>query len=79
MSSHGVSWVPSVHILFGNLDFIVTMKEELVQVPATAQPLHSTGLDMIAEALEELQLRAPEARIPKSDQLIGFGYERLER
>ena len=46
---------------FGNLDFIVTMEEELAQVPATIQPLYSASLDAITEALEELQLHTPEA------------------
>ena len=54
MASHGVSWVPSVHVCFLNLDFIITMEGELVQVPAAVQPLHSAGLDAITEALEEL-------------------------
>ena len=62
MASHGVSWVPSVHVRFGNLDFIVTMGGELVQAPVAVQPLYSTGLDAIAKALEELQPHAPEAR-----------------
>ena len=39
---------------FGNLDFIITIGGELVQAPVAVQPLHSTGLDAIAEALEEL-------------------------
>ena len=52
---------------FGNLDFIITMEGELAQVPAAVQPLHSTNLDMITEALEELHLHAPEARTPGSD------------
>ena len=43
-----------MHVRFGNLDFIVTMEGELAQVPATVLPLHSAGLDAIAEALEEL-------------------------
>ena len=64
---------------FGNLDFIVTMEGELAQVPATVQPLHSAGLDAIAETLEELQLHAPEARAPGSDRLLSFNYGRLER
>ena len=64
---------------FRNLDFIVMMEGELAQVPAAVQPLHSAGLDAIAKALEELQLHAPEARAPGSDQLVGFDYERLER
>ena len=33
---------------------------------------------MIAEAIEELQLHAPEAHAPRSDQLLGFDYGRLE-
>ena len=64
---------------FKNLDFIVTTEGDLVQVPAIVQPLHSIGLDVIAEVLEELQLRALEARILESDQLLGFDYESLER
>ena len=52
---------------FGDIDFIVTMEGELAQAPASVQPLHSTGLDAIAEALEELQLHAPEAHVPGSD------------
>ena len=61
MASHGVSWVPGVHVCFGNLDFIITMEGELVQVLAAVQPLHSTSLDAITEALVELQLHAQEA------------------
>ena len=34
---------------------------------------------MIAEALEELLLHAPEVRAPGSDQLLNFDYGRLER
>ena len=34
---------------------------------------------MIIEALEELQLHAPEARVLGSDRLLGFDYGRLER
>ena len=67
MASHGVSWVPDAHVRFGNLDFIVTMEGGLVQAPAAVQPLHFTGLNAIIEALEELQLHAPEARAPGSD------------
>ena len=40
---------------FGDLDFIVMMEGELVRTPIVIQPLHSTGLDTITEALEELQ------------------------
>ena len=79
MAIHDVSWVPGAHVRFGNLDFIVTMEGELAQVPATVLPLHSAGLDAIAEALEELQLHAPEARTLGSDRLLGFDYGRLER
>ena len=79
MANHGVSWVLGAHVRFGNLDFIVTIEGELAQVPAAVQPLHSAGHDAIAEALEELQQHAPEARAPGSDQLLGFDYGRLER
>ena len=64
---------------FGNLDFIITTEGELAQVPTAVQPLDSASHDAIAEALEELQLHAPEARAPGSDQLLGFDYGRLER
>ena len=64
---------------FGNLDFIITMEGELAQVSAAIQPLHSVGLDAIVEALEELQLHVSEARVPRSDKLLGFDYRRLER
>ena len=79
MASHGVSWVLGEHMRFRNLDFIVTIEGELVQAPATIQPLHPASLDVITEALEELQLHALEARAPGSDQLLGFDYGRLER
>ena len=65
MAGHGVSWVPGAHVRFGNLDFIIMMEGGLVQAPAAVQPLHFTGLDAIAEALEEPQLHAPEARTPR--------------
>ena len=67
MASHGISWVPGVHVRFRNLDFTVTTGGELVQAPIVVQPLHSVGLDTIAEALEELWLHAPEAHAPGSD------------
>ena len=56
---------------FGDLNFIVMTNVELAMAPA--------GLDAIVEALDELQLHAPKARTPRSDQLLGFDYERLER
>ena len=66
MASHGISWVPGAHVRFEDLDFIVTAKGELTRAPIIAQPLHSTSLDAIAEALEELRLHALEARAPGS-------------
>ena len=78
MASHNVSRVPGVHMHFGSLDFIVTMEGELVQAPAAIQPLHSASLNAIVEALEELQLHASETHAPRSDQLLGFDYGRLE-
>ena len=79
MASHGVSWVPGVHVRFRSLDFIIMMEGELAQAPTTVQPLHFAGLDAIIEALEELQLHALEAHVPRSDRLLGFDYGRLER
>ena len=67
MASHGISWVLSAHVRFGNLDFIVTMEGGLVQAPAAVQSLHLADLDAIAEALEELQLHALEACVPGSE------------
>ena len=66
MASRGVSWVLGAHVRFGNLDFIVMTGEELVQALIAVQPLHSSGLDAITEALEELRLHAPVARAPGS-------------
>ena len=67
MASHDVSWVPGAHVHFGDLDFIITTKGELAQTPTAIQTLHFTGLDAIAEALEELQLHTPKAHTPESD------------
>ena len=79
MASHDISWIPSTHVCFGDLDFIVMMEGELAWAPVVVQPLHSTGLDAIAEALEELQLHALEACAPRSTQLLDFDCRRLER
>ena len=54
MASHNLSWVLGAHVRFGDLDFIVTMEGELAMAPIADRPLHSTSLDTIAEALEEL-------------------------
>ena len=78
MDTHGVSWVPGAHVRFENLDFIISTKGELARVPTAIQPLHSADLCAITEALEELQLHTPEAHAPRSDQLLGFDYVRLE-
>ena len=67
MASHNLSWVLGAHVRFRDLDFIVTMEGELAMAPAAIQPLYSAGLDTIAEALEELQLHAPEVRAPRSN------------
>ena len=34
MASHNLSWVPGVHVRFGDLDFIITMEGELAMAPA---------------------------------------------
>ena len=78
MTSHDISWVLGAHVRFGDLDFIVTMEGELAWVPVVVQPFHSTSLDVITEMLEELWLHASEARAPRSGQLLGFDYGRLE-
>ena len=54
MANRNVSWVPGSHVHFGDLDFIVTTEGELAMAPTAVRPLHSVGIDMIAEALEEL-------------------------
>jgi hypothetical protein len=79
MASHGISWVSGTHVRFGKLDFFITTEEELAWALAPVQPLHSTSIDTVIEALEELRLRVLEARAPRSDQLLNFDYERLER
>ena len=78
MASHDVSWVLSVHARFGILDFIITTEGELAWAPAPIQLIRSTNLNTTVKALEKLQLRTLEARVPRSDQLLGFDYGRLE-
>ena len=68
-----------MQVRFGDLDFIVTTEGELAMAPVAVRPLHYAGLNTITEALEELQLHAPEARTPGCDQLLDFDYGRLER
>ena len=79
MASHNLSWVPNAHMRFRDLDFIAMMEGELAMAPAAVRPLHSAALNAITEALEELQLHAPEARTLESYQLLDFDYGRLER
>jgi hypothetical protein len=43
------------------MDFVITMEEGLVWAIAPTQSPPPTSLDMIIEALEELQLNTPEA------------------
>jgi hypothetical protein len=66
-------------VRFENLNFFITTEGELAWAPALIQLPRSTSIDTIIEALEELQLRAPEVHAPGSDQLLDFNYERLER
>ena len=54
MSSHGISWVPGVHVRFGDLDFIITVGGELALAHATIKPLPSIDFDTINEVVEEL-------------------------
>ena len=78
MSSHDISWVLGAHMRFRDLDFTITTEGELALASAAIQPLHSTGLEAIAKASEELQLHAPKARAPGSNQPLDFDYGRLE-
>ena len=66
MTSHNLSWVPGAHVRFRDLDFIVTTEGELVQAPATVQPLHLSGIDAITKVLEELHLHAREDNVLES-------------
>jgi hypothetical protein len=50
-----------------------------VRAPALVQPPRSAGISTVVEDLEELQLHAPKARAPGSDQLLDFDYEQLVR
>ena len=68
-----------MHVHFWNLDFVITVEGDLAQALATTQLLHSTSLDTIDDAFEELRVHALEAHAPGSDQLLDFDYERLER
>ena len=54
MASHNVSWVLSMQVRFGILDFIVATEGELARAPTPIQRLRSTGLNAIIEALEKL-------------------------
>ena len=44
---------------FGDLDFIIMAEGELARAPVIIESLHSTGLDVITEALEELRVTEP--------------------
>ena len=79
MASHGINWVPSAHLRFGDLDFIIMVEGELVRAPVVIQPFHSTSLNTVTKMLKELWLHAPEARASGSGQLLDFDYGRLER
>ena len=52
MANHNVSRVSGAHVHLRDPNFIMTTEGELVRAPAAVQPLHSTGLDTIAKALE---------------------------
>ena len=43
MASHGISWVPSAHVRFDDLDFIITVGGELALAHAAIQSLPSIG------------------------------------
>ena len=45
MASHAISWVPGAHVRFGDLDFIVTVGEELALAHVAVQSLPSIGFN----------------------------------
>ena len=45
MASHGISWVPSAHVRFGDLDFIVTVGGELALAHDAIQSLPSISFN----------------------------------
>ncbi|XP_066322259.1 zinc finger BED domain-containing protein RICESLEEPER 2-like [Miscanthus floridulus] len=77
MASHGISWVSGAHVRFGDLDLILTVEGELAWAPVVVQPFHSTNLDAVTKALEELRLHTPEVHARGSGQLLDFDYGRL--
>jgi hypothetical protein len=66
-------------VRFRSLDSFITTEGELAQAPTPIQSLRSANLDTFVEALGKLQLHAPKAHAPRSDQLLNFDYERLDR
>ena len=73
MASHSISWVPSAHVRFGGLDFIITVGGELALAHAAIQPLPSIGLDTVDEVVEELQLHASRATPPETTSSSTMG------
>ena len=45
MANHAISWVPGAHVRFVDLDFIVTVGEELALAHVAIQPLPSIGFN----------------------------------
>ena len=45
MANHAISWVPSAHVRFGDLDFIVTVGGELALAHAAIQSLPSISFN----------------------------------
>ena len=45
MANHDISWVPSAHMRFGSLDFIIMVGGELVRAQTAIQSLLSIVLD----------------------------------
>jgi hypothetical protein len=77
MADRNVSWVPSAHVRFGSLDFVITSEVELARVLAPQSPPDSS-LKAVVKVVEKLQLNPPEARTPERDRLLDFDFMKLE-
>jgi hypothetical protein len=77
MANHTGGWALGTLVRFGSLDFIITMEGGMEQVHVSIPPLHTINLDSVIEALEELQLRTPEACTSRSSWPLGSDHKGL--
>jgi hypothetical protein len=79
MANHAGGWALGALVRFGSLDFIVTAEGGLEQVRDSIPPLCTIDLDSVVEALEELQLRIPEAHATGSSRPFDSNHKGLQR